>query len=71
MYFVYVQGSNELNKDLLRCINEDGRIHLVPSEAKGVYFLRFAVCSARSESSDIKFAWDVIRDVYDRVIRGN
>ena len=64
---VNIQGSNELNKDLLRLINEDGRIHMVPSEAKDVYFLRFAICSAQMESSDVEHSWSVIKDVAGRV----
>lgn len=69
--FANKQGSNELNKELLRRINEDGRIHTVPSESKGVYYLRFAVCSARTEATDIQFSWNVIQELAEKLINSN
>ncbi|KAH3802675.1 hypothetical protein DPMN_156354 [Dreissena polymorpha] len=42
---------------------------MVPSEVRGVYFLRFAVCSSRSTESDITFAWDVIRELTESVLK--
>jgi len=63
------QGSNELNKALLDKINSDGRIYMVPSECKGVYFLRFAVCATRTEAQDVKFAWSVIVEMAEEMLR--
>jgi aromatic-L-amino-acid decarboxylase len=63
-----VKGTNEQNKELLRSINEDGRIHMVPSESRGVYFLRFAVCATRTESSDIQYAWHVIMELTNKLV---
>jgi len=63
------QGSNELNKELLDTINNDGRIHMVPSESKGVFFLRFAVCASRTEAEDVTFAWSVIVELAERLLR--
>ena len=64
-----MQSSNELNKSLLTAINADGRIHLVASTSKDVYFLRFAVCSVYTEPRDIQFAWDVVREIGTRVVK--
>ena len=62
------QGSNELNKELLDKINNDGRIYLVPADCKGVYFLRFAVCATRSEEKDVQFAWSVIVQLTEQLL---
>ncbi|KAI0219791.1 Aromatic-L-amino-acid decarboxylase [Lamellibrachia satsuma] len=55
--------SNELNALLLSNLTKDGRVYLVASYNKGVYFLRFVVCARNAESSDIRYSWDVIRQV--------
>ncbi|XP_018025861.1 aromatic-L-amino-acid decarboxylase, partial [Hyalella azteca] len=55
-----VRDENAFNKRLLQRLNKDGDIHLVASEARGVYFLRVAVCSRFTESEDMEFAWRTI-----------
>ncbi|KAH3798066.1 aromatic-L-amino-acid decarboxylase-like [Dreissena polymorpha] len=62
-------ASNATNERLLKAINADGRIHMVPSEVRGVYFLRFAVCASRTTESDVSFAWDVIRELTESVLK--
>ncbi|KAI0219792.1 Aromatic-L-amino-acid decarboxylase [Lamellibrachia satsuma] len=57
------QRSNELNALLLSNLTKDGRVYLVASSGKGVYFLRFAVCAKDAGFSDIQYSWDVIRQV--------
>ena len=57
-----------MNNELLRRIDEDGRIHMVASRSKGVYFLRFVVCSAKTEMSDIRFAWKVITELATQLL---
>lgn len=54
--------SNDDNEKLLKSINERGKIHIVPSKLKGVYILRFAVCSRFTISDDVKYAWKEIQD---------
>ena len=67
--FSFTKGkSNEVNESLMKLINDDGRIHMVPSKSKEVYFLRLAVCASRSNSDDIKFAWDVILELVDGLL---
>lgn len=63
----YFQADRATNETLLQNINKDGRIHMVPSESKGKYFLRFAVCAASTESKDITFAWKVIQELADQL----
>ena len=53
---------------MLSAINDDGRIHLVPAESKGRYFLRFAVSATRTEQEDIKFAWSVIVELAEKLL---
>ncbi|XP_011867954.1 PREDICTED: aromatic-L-amino-acid decarboxylase-like isoform X1 [Vollenhovia emeryi] len=56
-----LKGSNELNKALLKKINDAGNIYLIPAKIKCIYFLRFAVCSEFSESKDIEYSWKEIK----------
>ncbi|XP_010158474.1 PREDICTED: aromatic-L-amino-acid decarboxylase isoform X5 [Eurypyga helias] len=55
-----LKGSNELNKALLKSINEAKKIHLVPCHLREKFVLRFAICSRTVESAHIKFAWQHI-----------
>lgn len=64
---VCLQASNDLNKELLSNINDDGRIHIVPAECNGVFFLRFSVCATRTDSEDVQFAWSVIVELADKL----
>lgn len=61
--FFASQGTNEINEALTTAINEDGRIHLVAASSHGVYFLRFAVCSPKTTKEDVKFAYEVVREI--------
>lgn len=63
-----LQGSNELNENLLKRINGNGKIHLVPSKIRDTYFLRMAVCSRYTESEDIKFSWDEVQSLANDVL---
>ncbi|XP_059166259.1 aromatic-L-amino-acid decarboxylase-like isoform X2 [Physella acuta] len=62
-----LKGSNELNEMLLKKINNDRRIHLVPSKIKETYFLRFAVCASSTQASDVNYAWSVIKEICDNM----
>lgn len=63
-----LKGSNERNETLLRRINGHGVIHLVPSKVGDTYFLRLAICSRFSESTDIQLSWNEIRTLADDVL---
>ncbi|XP_065557349.1 aromatic-L-amino-acid decarboxylase-like [Artemia franciscana] len=57
-----LKGDNELSKELLKRINERKKIHLVPSVLRGIYVIRFAVCSRLTEIEHVEFAWNEIRE---------
>ncbi|KAL4219037.1 hypothetical protein ACF0H5_021620 [Mactra antiquata] len=62
-----LKKSNEINEKLLKEINTDGRIHMVPAKVKDIYFLRLAICASRSNSGDVTFAWKVIQEVTEKL----
>ncbi|XP_012942336.1 aromatic-L-amino-acid decarboxylase [Aplysia californica] len=62
-----LKGPNSANETLNKKINDDRRIHLVPSKVKDTYFLRFAVCARGTQMSDVTFAWSVIREITDKM----
>lgn len=55
-----LKGENGPNEELLKRINEDGKIHMVPSKIGETYFLRFAVCAQSIEAKHVEYAWDVV-----------
>jgi aromatic-L-amino-acid decarboxylase len=59
---------NELNEKLLKALNEDKRIYLVPSMVKQKFILRLAICSWLTEERHVKFAWDVIDQVTTKLL---
>jgi len=61
--------SNAVNEKLCKSLNEDGRITLVPSSSKGVYFLRMAVCASRTELEDVKKSWATIQELATKTIQ--
>uniref|UniRef100_A0A0A9WT64 Aromatic-L-amino-acid decarboxylase n=1 Tax=Lygus hesperus TaxID=30085 RepID=A0A0A9WT64_LYGHE len=62
-----LKTSNEDNELLLKMINGNGKIHLVPSKINGTYFLRMAVCSRYTESHDIQGSWAEVKAMADRL----
>lgn len=62
------QGDTSLNENLLKKINDGGKIHMVPSKLRGVFILRFAVCSRYTESHDVILAWNEIRSLADQLL---
>ncbi|XP_013088909.1 aromatic-L-amino-acid decarboxylase-like isoform X2 [Biomphalaria glabrata] len=64
-----LKASNEANEMLLKKINDDHRIHLVPSKIKDKFFLRFAVCATSTQPSDVGFAWSVIQELTHSLIQ--
>ena len=58
----YNEGSKLVRwrEKLNKAINDEGRIYIIPAEVDGLYFLRFAICSRFTESSDVNLAFNVI-----------
>lgn len=63
------QLSNEINEKLYKKINDNGKIHLVPSKIRDTYFLRLAVCSRMTESSDMLAAWEEIKTLAEELLK--
>uniref|UniRef100_A0A1I7X4U3 Aromatic-L-amino-acid decarboxylase n=1 Tax=Heterorhabditis bacteriophora TaxID=37862 RepID=A0A1I7X4U3_HETBA len=64
-------GTNEANEALCKAVNEDRRIHLVPSKAHGLFFLRLAICSQLTTDDDIRFALKVLKEVFCELNKRN
>ncbi|KAI4464255.1 group ii pyridoxal-5-phosphate decarboxylase [Holotrichia oblita] len=56
-----LKGENELSEQLLKRINANGVVHMVPSKINDIYFLRMAVCSRFTEREDIEITWKEVR----------
>ncbi|RCN45293.1 hypothetical protein ANCCAN_08689 [Ancylostoma caninum] len=56
-------STNEENEALYKAINKDRRIHLVPSKVQDIFFLRLAICSQLTTDEDVRFAYDVCKQV--------
>ncbi|CEF65355.1 Aromatic-L-amino-acid decarboxylase [Strongyloides ratti] len=67
--FKIKDSTNEINERLYTEIDKDRRIHLVPSKINGIYFLRFVVCSQLTTKEDILFAYNVIVEIYNKIIQ--
>uniref|UniRef100_A0A0N5C3P2 Aromatic-L-amino-acid decarboxylase n=1 Tax=Strongyloides papillosus TaxID=174720 RepID=A0A0N5C3P2_STREA len=62
-------STNEMNEKLYNKIDSDRRIHLTPSKIHNMYFLRFVVCSQLTTKEDIQFAYDVIVELYNKLLK--
>ena len=57
---IRLRGSNELNEKLNHLINDERKIHLIPSIVDDQYFLRVAIGSRYTLTADLEDAWGVI-----------
>lgn len=64
-----LKGSNEINEKLVKMINEDGRIYMVPSRVDDIFCLRMSVCTPFAQNHDIDFTWKVVTEVADTVLK--
>lgn len=62
-----LKTDNASNERLNKMINDSRLIHMTPSEVKGIYFLRFAVCG-RSRESDVAYAWRIVQETADSIL---
>ncbi|CAM1324260.1 DDC (predicted) [Pycnogonum litorale] len=63
-----LKGSNELNKTLLKNINDGRRIYLVPAEINDSYFLRFSIGGYDPNSNDMALSWKEIQSHTDCLV---
>lgn len=55
-----LKGENELTENLLKSINSEGLIYMVPAKIGEKFFLRFAICASSTEKRHIENAWQII-----------
>uniref|UniRef100_A0AC35U3D4 Aromatic-L-amino-acid decarboxylase n=1 Tax=Rhabditophanes sp. KR3021 TaxID=114890 RepID=A0AC35U3D4_9BILA len=60
--------SNEENEKLCNAINDDRRIHLVPSKVNDTYFLRVVICSQLTTVEDVEVAYKVIVELANKYL---
>nr|BAQ94593.1 histidine decarboxylase [Ambigolimax valentianus] len=58
-----IAGANELTENLLKRLNKQGLIHMVPASLKGKYVIRFTVTSQFTTEADIDRDWKLITDM--------
>ncbi|KAI8785887.1 histidine decarboxylase [Biomphalaria glabrata] len=61
-------GANELTEDLLKRLNKQGNVHMVPASLKGKYVIRFTVTSQFTTVEDIERDWKIITDMANIVL---
>lgn len=69
-----IKGNNEATIQLYDAIEEDGRIHLVPSEfhhPTPMFFIRFAVCYHSATKAHIEYAFHVIQEMASQILNTN
>lgn len=56
----FCQGENSLSESLLKRINDNGQVYMIPAKLHDTYIIRFAVCSRYTELSDIQASCEEI-----------
>lgn len=64
-----IAGANELTEELLKRLNKQGKVHMVPASLKGNYVIRFTVTSQFTTEADIERDWQVITDMTQLVLQ--
>src|SRR5215207_8235784 len=71
--FRYVPGHvgdhETLNQALVKRINDDGRIYVTQTRHEEKFVIRFQVGQTSTTRADVMLAWDVIREIADRLPR--
>merc|ERR1712035_311266 len=63
-----LRGSNALNRKLLDTINDSGRLHMVPTNMKGEYVIRVALCAEKACEADVDAAWSIVQEYADELM---
>jgi len=64
-----MKGTNEQNRELLKIINESGKVLLTQSVIKGVMFLRFAIGSPQTTEQHVNDAWEFIVEISSKLVK--
>ena len=54
-----------MSEELLKRINEAGRVHMIPAKLRQIFVIRMAICSRFTETSDVDNSWNEIRQQTD------
>ena len=66
----HAQSDNEMTKKLSEEILKDGRLFMSPCQVADMFLLRMVICSSLSQQSNVDYAWKVIRELTDKLMRG-
>ena len=66
-----LKGENERTEHLLKELNKEGRIHVVPAKVNNKYIIRFTVTSYYTTEEDIRGDWDSIKSVAYRILNSD
>lgn len=57
-----------MTEQLLKQLNKDGRLHVVPARVKNKYIIRFTVTSIDTTEEDIKRDWNIIQEIAGKIL---
>ena len=60
-----LKTSDEVNEELLRRLNQSGKLYLSHTRLNGKYTIRFCIAQTKTELPHIQSAWDAIRTAAD------
>ncbi|XP_065841943.1 aromatic-L-amino-acid decarboxylase-like isoform X1 [Oscarella lobularis] len=66
-----LKGEDELNRKLFARLNELGKLLIGCADVRGKFALRFSVNAAQTAESDLQFAWGVIRDAAEEILKAH
>lgn len=62
------KGKDEITEQLLKLLNKDGRLHVVPARVKNNYIIRFTVTSFNTTEEDIIRDWNIIQSIGEQTL---
>lgn len=68
-WYFFRKGENEITEQLLKQLNKDGKIHVVPARVKESYIIRFTVTSYYTTEEDIKRDWCIIQSTAEKILK--
>eukprot|EP01103_Thecamoeba_quadrilineata_P005944 TRINITY_DN15689_c0_g1_i1.p1 TRINITY_DN15689_c0_g1~~TRINITY_DN15689_c0_g1_i1.p1 ORF type:complete len:486 (+),score=86.71 TRINITY_DN15689_c0_g1_i1:32-1459(+) len=63
-----LKGKDELTQKLIQEVHKTHKIMLTASSLKGVFNIRFVVCSEKTEETDVVYAWKLISELAGQVL---
>ena len=60
---IHYKGEESRTEQLLKNLNKNGSIHLIPATVKGKYIIRYVVTTTHTTESDIERDWNLIKSI--------